>query len=250
MGSDLRSMWRAAGGSVPENWHFQTIESLLEHPKSIAVGVMYPGSDTADGVPLIKVSDIKNGEVQGKPSFCISREVDEEYKRTRLRGDELLITLVGEPGDCAIATDEMAGWNAARAVAILKLKNPDLRPWLRFVLLSAPAKHLVGARLNTTVQKTLNLKDIRELGVPLPPEICRNQIVSVLSSLDKKISLNRRINQTLEAMAQAIFKSWFVDFDPVKARIAAIEQGEDPLRAAMRAISGMNRPGSLRRPNF
>lgn len=199
---------------------------------------MYPGSDTAEGVPLIKVSDIKNGEVQGKPSFCISREVDEEYKRTRLRGDELLITLVGEPGDCAIATDEMAGWNAARAVAVVKLKNPDLRPWLRFVLLSAPAKHLIGARLNTTVQKTLNLKDIRELGVPLPPEICRNQVVGVLSSLDRKISLNRRINQTLEAMAQAIFKSWFVDFDPVKAKIAAIEQGQDPLRAAMRAISG------------
>lgn len=55
---------------------------------------------------------------------------------------------------------------------------------------------------------------------------------------DQKIDLNRRINQTLEAMAQAIFKSWFVDFDPVKAKIAAIEQGQDPLRAAMRAISG------------
>ena len=132
----------------------------------------------------------------------------------------------------------MAGWNAARAVAVVKLQNPDLRPWLRFVLLSAPAKHLIGARLNTTVQKTLNLKDIRELGVPLPPEICRNKIVSVLSSLDKKILLNRHINQNLEAMAQAIFKSWFVDFDPVKAKIAAIEQGQDPLRAAMRAISG------------
>ena len=131
MSSDLRSMWEAAGGRVPKNWRFQTIESLLEHQKSIAVGVMSPGSDTADGVPLIKVSDIKNGEVQGKPSFCISREVDEEYKRTRLYGDELLITLVGEPGDCAIATDEMAGWNAARAVAVVKLKNPDLRHWLR-----------------------------------------------------------------------------------------------------------------------
>ncbi len=63
-------------------------------------------------------------------------------------------------------------------------------------------------------------------------------IADYISSFDCLISLNRRINQTLEAMAQAIFKSWFVDFDPVKAKIAAIEQGEDPLRAAMRAISG------------
>ncbi|SAH82674.1 Predicted nucleotidyltransferases [Bordetella ansorpii] len=63
-------------------------------------------------------------------------------------------------------------------------------------------------------------------------------IAKTLRSFDNKIDLNRRINQTLEAMAQAIFKSWFVDFDPVKAKIAAIEQGQDPLRAAMRATSG------------
>ena len=63
----------------------------------------------------------------------------------------------------------------------------------------------------------------------------------ILRSLDDKIALNRHINQTLESMAQAIFKSWFVDFDPVKAKIAALEAGEDSkgvTRAAMRAISG------------
>lgn len=60
----------------------------------------------------------------------------------------------------------------------------------------------------------------------------------MLEALDAKIDLNRRINQTLEAMAQALFKSWFVDFDPVKAKIAAKAEGRDPLRAAMTAISG------------
>ncbi|MBQ0961019.1 hypothetical protein KAK06_18835 [Ideonella sp. 4Y11] len=59
-----------------------------------------------------------------------------------------------------------------------------------------------------------------------------------LTSFDQQIALNRRINQTLEAMAQAIFKSWFVDFDPVKAKIAAKAEGSDSLRAAMSAISG------------
>lgn len=63
-------------------------------------------------------------------------------------------------------------------------------------------------------------------------------IAKILGSVDAKIDLNRRINQTLEAMAQAIFQSWFIDFDPVKAKIAAIAEGRDPLRAAMSAISG------------
>lgn len=65
-----------------------------------------------------------------------------------------------------------------------------------------------------------------------------SNIGKMLSSVDAKINLNRRINQTLEAMAQAIFKSWFVDFDPVKAKITAIQEGRDPLRAAISAISG------------
>ncbi|HBP1855010.1 restriction endonuclease subunit S [Pseudomonas aeruginosa] len=77
---------------------------------------------------------------------------------------------------------------------------------------------------------------VRELDVP--PKDVQKEIARVLGAIDDKIDLNRRINQTLEAMAQAIFKSWFVDFDPVKAKIAAIEQGQDLLRAAMRAISG------------
>lgn len=77
---------------------------------------------------------------------------------------------------------------------------------------------------------------MRELDVP--PEKVQKEIAQILGMIDDKIDLNRHLNQTLETMAQAIFKSWFVDFDPVKAKIAAIEQGEDPLRAAMRAISG------------
>jgi len=56
--------------------------------------------------------------------------------------------------------------------------------------------------------------------------------------LDEKIDINRQINQTLEEMAQAIFKSWFVDFDPVKAKIEAKVNGQNPERAALCAISG------------
>ncbi len=80
--------------------------------------------------------------------------------------------------------------------------------------------------------------DLGRLEIPLPEKSTQSLIATVLGRLDDKIDLNRRINQTLEAMAQAIFKSWFVDFDPVKAKIAAKQAGRDPLRAAISAISG------------
>jgi type I restriction enzyme S subunit len=68
------------------------------------------------------------------------------------------------------------------------------------------------------VQATLNLRDVLSLSIPLPPLEPRRAITHILETLDDKIELNRRTNETLEGMARALFKSWFVDFDPVHAK--------------------------------
>ena len=72
----------------------------------------------------------------------------------------------------------------------------------------------------------------------LPTLSVQKRISKILSDLDDKIHLNNQINQTLESIAQAIFKSWFIDFEPVRAKIAAKQAGQDPERAAMCAMSG------------
>lgn len=84
----------------------------------------------------------------------------------------------------------------------------------------------------------LNRNHLHLARVRIPTLTTQKSIAKILSSIDSKVDVNRRVNQTLEAMAQAIFKSWFVDFDPVNAKIAAKQEGHDPLRAAMSAISG------------
>src|SRR5690554_948032 len=84
-------------------------------------------------------------------------------------------------------------------------------------------------------------EDVYQLSAFVPPRRFQDYMVRVLDSLNEKIQINHKINQTLEQMAQAIFKSWFVDFEPVKAKIAALEADgseEVALLAAMKAISG------------
>jgi type I restriction enzyme S subunit len=93
--------------------------------------------------------------------------------------------------------------------------------------------HSIRGSLTTSILKTLE--------ITFPQLDIQKRMASTIYRLDKKIALNRQINQTLESMAQAIFKSWFVDFEPVKAKIAALKSGEDAegiTRAAMRTISG------------
>ena len=87
--------------------------------------------------------------------------------------------------------------------------------WLNSPIMAA---HIHGYR-DGTVAERLNLPTIRALPILIPPLAEQHAIAAVLGALDDKIELNRRMNATLEAMARALFQSWFVDFDPVRAQL-------------------------------
>ena len=116
--------------------------------------------------------------------------------------------------------------------------STDTNPKYLYAVLNSPIlKNQIEASVVGSTQKTLSLKAINNFEIPrFSPEV-EDQIAKMISELDEKIHLNNRINQTLESIAQAIFKSWFIDFEPVRAKIAAKQEGKDPERAAMCAIS-------------
>lgn len=205
---------------LPSEWSIVRLETLLSSDRGIAVGVMYPGDNVAGGVPLIRAGDLNADRVDGVPDFKISAERHLEYKRTELQGGELLISLVGNVGRCAIASGEMAGWNAARALAVLRFAEPADAVYVRYCLMSRPFQHLMKSWATTTVQATLNLKEIRQIPLPWPELSERLAIIGLLQSLDDKLSLNRKLQSTLSATADAIFKDWFVEFGPTRAKVA------------------------------
>ena len=219
---------------LPDDWDVVTLGDLFTEDRGIAVGVMYPGDHDPNGVPLIKAGDLNGSVINPQPEFRITKEKHQEYRRTALEGGELVMTLVGNVGQCAVVPPRMAGWNAARAVAVMRLADPTETHFVQQVLLSRPLQHLMDVWCNTTVQATLNLKEIRQLPLPWPPKKCRDAIAAFGKALDDKIELNRRMNATLEAMARALFQSWFVDFDPVRAKLDGRPPAAlDPATAAL-----------------
>ncbi len=126
-------------------------------------------------------------------------------------------------------------------VVIIRANQKILWPtYLRYFLVSSAMQaHMLGLAAVGATRNALTKGMIESFTIRCPKEVdYQKAIADVLGSFDDKIAVNRRINQTLETIAQAIFKSWFVDFDPVKAKIASKQEGFDPLRAAMCAISG------------
>lgn len=96
----------------------------------------------------------------------------------------------------------------------------------------------LAAVMSQTTRNQVPITSQRKLYIELPSIDIQTEIVKHIDSIDNKIRLNNQINQTLESIAQAIFKSWFIDFEPVRAKISAKQTGQDPELAAMCAISG------------
>ncbi|MGW8485182.1 restriction endonuclease subunit S [Streptomyces sp. NPDC055886] len=185
-------------------WKRAPLESLLE--TGISYGIVQPGSAEATGVPIVRVKDVRNGRIATSDPLCVSPDVEAKYARTRLKGGEVLLTLVGSTGQVAIASDRLAGWNVARAIGVLRPVS-DISPrWLQYFIESEDAQQYIQEHLNTTVQATLNLKDLRVLPVPVPSRQEREAIISVIGALDDKIAVNERIAHTCRRLASALFR--------------------------------------------
>lgn len=169
--------------------------------------------------------------------LAVMRFEAHEDGRYGIRDGDLIVCEGGEPGRCAIWRGEVP-MKIQKALHRVRTRDGLDNYYLYYWFLRTGTTGELEPFFTGTTIKHLTGKALAELRIPLPPIEEQREVAKVLKSLDAKIDLNRRINQTLEAMAQAIFKSWFVDFDPVKAKIAAKAEGRDPLRAAMTAISG------------
>ena len=200
-------------------WGTVPLDSLIEPNRGISYGIVQPGGPVVDGVPIVRVSDVRDGRVAVSAPLRVAPAIEAAYARTRLAGGELLLTLVGTVGETAIAPASLAGWNTARAVAVIPVRKEVGAYWVKLALQAPGVREIIYSRLNTTVQATLNLGDVAKLPIVMPPIGERKAIAHILGTLDDKIELNRRMSETLEAMARALFKSWFVDFDPVRAKI-------------------------------
>ncbi len=199
------------------NWKFKKLIDCTRDG-NLSYGIVQPGQHDTTGIPIIRVNNIKGGQIQRGDVLRVSPDIEAKYKRTRLEGGEVLLTLVGSSGQSAVVPEELKGCNIARAIAVIRPRPEIGANWINICLQSKDVQQFLDDRANTTVQKTLNLGDVKEVPIPIPPKAVKDGIESVAMSLENKIELNRRMNETLAAIARALFKSWFVDFDPVRAK--------------------------------
>lgn len=209
---------------LPTGWSWKRLDSVCE-------GVFdCPHSTpllTQDGPFIARSQDMRSGVFRTDEAGHVS---DETYRERVARAEpkygDLLYSREGTYfGIAAEVPKEIRICLGQRMVLLRPYVDKVNFRFLRYWLNSPVMSMYVHGFRDGTVAERLNLPTIRALPVAVPPLPEQRAIARILGTLDDKIELNRRMNETLEAMARAIFKSWFVDFDPVRAKAEGRDSG-------------------------
>ncbi|MFS3610270.1 restriction endonuclease subunit S [Escherichia coli] len=224
---------------MSSEWSENYLSDLTDE---ITVG--YVGSMTHEyadsGIPFLRSKNISNYEIVWDDIRYISSAFHNKIKKSVLRPGDIAVVRTGKPGTSCVIPNELSEGNCSDLVIVRVDKN-KLCPYYLCYYLNSIAVHQINSQIVGAVQQHFNVGSAKNLKIKSPSLLAQKKISFALQCLDDKIKLNKITNQTLEQMAQALFKSWFVDFEPVKAKIAVLEAGgslEEATLAAMTAISG------------
>lgn len=172
-----------------------------------------------EGIKFIRSEMLGRDKYINNSGFLfISEETHQRLRRSQLKEKDILFSMAGVYlGKTAILRKEDVPSNTNQAVAIIRVNGTKADVEYIYYCLNHP--HIVktvNASCAQSAQPNINLKQIGEISFLTPPLGIQQRIASILSSLDDKIAVNRRICENLEAQAQALFKNWFVDFAPFK----------------------------------
>ncbi len=196
---------------------------------------------TLNAHPYIRVRDMKGKFIPTDELEYVPDHIFPKIKNYIVNTNDVIVSIVGTIGLVSIITEKLN--NASLTENCAKLSGLDRidAEYLYYFLISEIGQAELQKVTVGAVQPKLPLYGLENVSIDWKTRTERKEIVKQLNSLDNKIQLNTQINQTLEQIAQALFKSWFVDFDPVRAKVQALSDGlslEQAELAAMQAISG------------
>jgi type I restriction enzyme S subunit len=210
--------------SPPKNWQVSTLGEICQEGggdiQTGPFGSQLHASDyVISGIPSIMPANIKEGRVSEEGIARITETDARRLSKYLTKAGDIVYSRRGDVERCALIRKREEGWLCGTGCLRVRpgsgvvdpdfcshfLSHPETKEWI--------SRHAVGATM-----PNLNTQILSALPVLLPSLQEQKSIAHILSTLDKKIELNRKTNETLEAMAKALFKSWFVDFDPVKAK--------------------------------
>ena len=163
----------------------QLIE-LIQKGAGLSYGIVVPGENVADGIPMVRPSDFKNGRLNLENVYRVASDIECKYKKTRLVGDEILVQVIGQPGQVMLSDERCKGMNVTRNLAVIRIDNVKVnRIYISHYLTTEEAQRFMFGSTNQSTLKQLPLNKLKELPVPLVPLSEQEQFADFVKQVDK-----------------------------------------------------------------
>lgn len=190
-----------------------------------------------EGINLIRSQNVYNLRFEPYGIAYINDEQAKKLSNVILESQDLLLNITGDSiARCCQVPESYLPARVNQHVAIIRVDSRKLESRYLLYYLTSPEmqSYMLGVAGGGATRNALTKSMIEAFEIPLPPLPIQRQIAAILSAFDDKIELNRQMNRTLEQMARALFKSWFVDFEPVRAKMRGGQpEGMDAATAAL-----------------
>jgi type I restriction enzyme, S subunit len=191
-------------GWIPREWEVVKLSAMTAPDSPITYGVVKPGPEVDGGIAFIRGGDIFGGRILVEQLRTIGADVSREYRRTLLRGGELLMSLVGYPGEVAVVPPSLAGANIARQAALIRLQQHTNASYVMNYLSSAGGKMQVLASSLGSAQQVVNLSDLRSVCVPLPTPAEQEEICVRLAATDAHLAREAEALEKLRSLKSGL----------------------------------------------
>ncbi len=205
---------------------FSRLDSLIDEDDRINYGVVQPGSESPEGVPLVRVANIVTNNFKLESLKRISRAIESKYKRSRLRGSEVLVACVGSIGSVSLVTPDLAGMNIARAVARVPVdpKKANRIFIAAFLRLPQTQRYFVS-ETRTVAQPTLNIKQLAETLILDAPRDLQDVFAQRLRASDTIIAHCENSLNKMDALCASLQHHAFagtLTSAPIEATLSAV----------------------------
>jgi type I restriction enzyme S subunit len=224
---------------IPSGWTWNTLGDVAAFVNGDR-SANYPkqADFVSGGVAFVNTGHIEpTGRLSRDRMDYISRECFERLRSGKLAKGDIVYCLRGSTIGKTARVDLSEG-SVASSLVIIRAKPNVSQDYLYYFLVGPLGQSFVRQHDNGSAQPNLSVSAISRYPIPMPPPTEQKAIAAVLGALDDKVELNRRMNATMQAMARSLFQSWFVDFDPVRAKLDARKPaGLDPTTADLFAAA-------------